>query len=130
MSIVGVPQTNSGWDVTWLGDSAGYLAGTAFPTWAGNTVITGHVWDSFNRPDVFSQIKSLKYGDQVQIHAWGLTYTYEVRESKLVTKKNVDSILQSEEYDWLTLLTCEFYNPFTGEYFFRRTVRAVLVDVR
>ncbi len=130
MPIVGVPQTDTGWDVTWLGDSAGYLDGTAFPTWAGNTVITGHVWDSFNRPGVFSQIKSLNYGDQVQIHAWGLVYTYEVRESKLITSKNVDAILQSEEYDWITLLTCEFYNPFNGEYLFRRTVRAVLISVK
>ena len=128
--IVGVPQTDSGWDVSWLNKSAGYLAGSAFPTWAGNTVLTGHVWDSFNRPGVFSQIKSLKYGDQVQIHAWGLIYTYEVRESKLVTSKNVNTVLQSEEYDWVTLVTCEFYNPFTGDYLFRRAVRAVLVSVK
>ncbi len=128
--IVGVPQTESGWDVTWLGESAGYLAGSAFPTWVGNTVLTGHVWDAYNRPGVFSQIKSLKYGDQVQIHAWGLVYTYEVRESKLVTAKNMDVAFQPEEYDWVTLITCEFYNPFTGDYLFRRAVRAVLVDVR
>ncbi|MCP4142854.1 MAG: sortase [Chloroflexi bacterium] len=130
MPIVGVPQTENGWDVTWLGNSAGYLAGSAFPTWAGNTVITGHVWDSFNQPGAFAEIKSLKYGDQVQIQAWGLTYTYEVRESKLVTVKNVDAAFQSETYDWVTLVTCEFYNPFSGDYLFRRAVRAVLVSVK
>ena len=129
MPIVGVPQSKNGWDVTWLGNSAGYLAGSAFPTWAGNTVITGHVWDAFNRPGAFAQIKSLKYGDQVQIHAWGLVYTYEVRESKLVTAKNVNAVLESNDYDWLTLVTCEFYNPFTGNYLFRRSVRAVLVSI-
>jgi LPXTG-site transpeptidase (sortase) family protein len=127
--IVGVPQSGSGWDVTWLGNSAGYLAGSAFPTWAGNTVITGHVWDSFNRPGVFSEIKSLKYGDQIEIQAWGQNYIYEVRESKLVTRKNVNAVFQSEQYDWVTLVTCEFYNPFTGDYLFRRSVRAVLVSV-
>jgi LPXTG-site transpeptidase (sortase) family protein len=129
MPIVGVPQSGDGWDVTWLGNSAGYLAGSAFPTWAGNTVITGHVWDSFNKPGLFAELKSLKYGDQVEIHAWGLTYTYEVRESKLVTKKNVNAAFKSEEYDWLTLVTCEFYNPFSGDYLFRRAVRAVLIKV-
>ncbi|MCP4142350.1 MAG: sortase [Chloroflexi bacterium] len=129
MPIVGVPQSANGWDVTWLGNGAGYLAGSAFPTWAGNTVITGHVWDAFNQPGAFAEIKSLGYGDQVQIQAWGQTYTYEVRESKLVTVKNVDAAFQSEEYDWLTLVTCEFYNPFSGEYLFRRSVRAVLVSV-
>ncbi|MCD4753294.1 MAG: sortase, partial [Anaerolineaceae bacterium] len=130
MPIVGVPQSESGWDVTWLGNSAGYLAGSAFPTWAGNTVITGHVWDAYNNPGIFSDLKTLKYGDQIQIHAWGQTYTYEVRESKLVTTKNVKSVLQSEEYDWVTLVTCEFYNPFSGDYLFRRAVRAVLVSIK
>ncbi|MBT7783353.1 MAG: sortase, partial [Anaerolineae bacterium] len=130
MLIVGVPQSDSGWDATWLGNSAGYLAGSAFPTWAGNTVITAHVWDAYNNPGIFSDLKTLGYGDQVQIQAWGLTYTYEVRESNLVTKKNVSTVLQSEEYDWVTLVTCEFYNPFTGDYLFRRAVRAVLVSVK
>jgi LPXTG-site transpeptidase (sortase) family protein len=130
MPIVGVAQTSGEWDVTWLGNSAGYLYGSAFPTWAGNTVITGHVWDAYNRPGAFAELKSLNYGDQVEIHAWGLTYTYEVRESKLVTKKNTNVVFQSEQYDWLTLVTCEFYNPFNGEYLFRRAVRAVLVSVQ
>jgi LPXTG-site transpeptidase (sortase) family protein len=130
MPIVGVPQTGSEWDVTWLGNSAGYLYGSAFPTWAGNTVITGHVWDALNRPGPFAEIKNLKYGDQIQIQAWGATYTYEVRETKLVTTKNTNAVFQSEQYDWLTLVTCEFYNPFSGEYLFRRAVRAVLVSVQ
>ncbi len=129
-TIVGVPQAKDAWDVTWLGNSAGYLAGSAFPTWAGNTVITGHVWDAYNNPGIFAELKTLKYGDQVQIQAWGETYTYEVRESKLVKSSNVNTVLQSEEYDWLTLVTCEFYNPFNGEYLFRRAVRAVLVSVK
>ncbi|MBT3389022.1 MAG: sortase, partial [Chloroflexi bacterium] len=128
--IIGVPQSEDGWDVTWLGNSAGYLSGSAFPTWAGNTVITGHAWDAYNQPGSFAELKSLKYGDQVQIRAWSQIYTYEVRESKLVTKKNVNTTFQSEDYDWITLVTCEFYNPFTGEYLFRRAVRAVLVSVK
>ena len=128
--IIGVPQSDNGWNVTWLGNSAGYLAGTAFPTWAGNTVITGHVWDSFNQPGVFADLKTLKYGDLVQIHAWDQTYTYEVRESKLVTPKNINAVLQSEKYDWVTLVTCEFYNPFSGDYLLRRSVRAVLISVK
>ena len=35
-SIVGVPGPD--WDVTWLGSQIGYLQGTAFPTWNGNSV--------------------------------------------------------------------------------------------
>lgn len=129
MPIVGVPQSDSGWDVTWLGSSAGYLAGSAFPTWEGNTVLTAHVWDSWNQPVPFSELKTLKYGDQFYIHAWGLTYTYEVRAQRLLFPNRVSSVMEHKDYDWVTLLTCEFYNPFTGDYFLRRSVKAVLVSV-
>lgn len=130
MTIVGVPQSAESWDVTWLGNSAGYLAGSAYPTWSGNTVITGHVWDAYNKPGPFENLRALKYGDQIKIHAWGQEYTYEVRESRLVTSKKVDTVFQHEELDWVTLLSCEFYNPINGNYLFRRVVRAVLVSVK
>ena len=129
MPIVGVPQSEAGWDVTWLGNNVGYLAGSAFPTWAGNTVITAHVWDTYNRPGVFAEIKSLKHGDQVQIHAWGLTYTYVVRESRIISPKNINIALKHEEYDWVTLITCEDYNTDWGTYDYRRMVRAVLISI-
>ena len=130
MSIVGISQQGEGWDVSWLGGQAGYLQGTAFPTWAGNTVLTAHVFNNDGLAGPFSQLNTLGYGDQIKIQAWGQTYTYEVRESKLVAPRNVKKIFQHEEYDVVTLLTCEFYNPLSGEYFLRRAVRAVLVDVQ
>ena len=48
MPIVGVPQADGKWDVSWLGSNAGWLNGSAFPTWAGNSVLTGHVWNADN----------------------------------------------------------------------------------
>ena len=128
--VIGVPQTQDGWDVTWLGNNAGYLEGSAFPTREGNTVITGHVWNANNQPGVFSELKSLRYGEQIFIRAWGQTYVYEVRERQLLDPNDVDAMMESEEHDWLTLITCEFYNSFTGNYLFRRMIRAVLVEVR
>jgi LPXTG-site transpeptidase (sortase) family protein len=130
IDIVGVPQTGDEWDTTWLGQNIGWLEGSAFPTLPGNTILTGHVWDSFNRPGPFAQIKTLGYGDQIMIHAWGQTYTYAVRESQWVLPWQVGQVFQHKEYDWVTLLTCEIYNPFTGDYFFRRIIRGVLVDIR
>ena len=129
MPIVGIPLENGNWDVSWLGNSAGYLYGTAFPTWQGNTALTGHVWGADNQPGPFYQLKTLHFGDQIQIRAWGMIYTYEVRENQIALPHRVSTVLQHEEYDWLTLLTCEFYNPFSGNYVFRRVVRAVLVDI-
>jgi len=130
MPIVGVPLSEDGWDVTWLGNQAGYLIGTAYPTWAGNTVITGHVWDAQNNPGVFAELKSLRYGDQIQILMEGKVYTYEVRERSLILPRNVDAALAHEDYDWVTLITCEDYNLFGGTYELRRMVRAVLVEVK
>jgi LPXTG-site transpeptidase (sortase) family protein len=129
-SIVGVPQTSDGWDVSWLGKSAGWLEGSAFPTWQGNTVLTAHVWNADNTPGIFANIKSLKYGDRFSIHAFGQEYIYEVRENTWVWGSSVSKVFKHEEYDWVTLLTCEGYNPLTGRYFFRRMVRAVLVAVK
>jgi len=129
LNIVGVPLSEGTWDVSWLGNSAGYLAGSAYPTWAGNTVLTAHVWDAYNNPGPFANLKELKYGDIVKIYAFGQVYTYEVRESRLVTSSNVTSVLKHEKLDWVTLLSCEYYNPAKGNYLFRRMVRAVLVKV-
>jgi LPXTG-site transpeptidase (sortase) family protein len=127
-TIVGVPLTENGWDVTWLGNNAGYLNGTAFPTYAGNTVITAHVWDANNHPGPFASIKDLQYGDRVRIYAWGQVYTYEVRYNYLVYPGNLYSF-KHEEYDWVTLLTCERYSQVNDSYRYRRVVRVVLVDV-
>ena len=129
MTIVGVPLESGEWDTSWLGLDAGWLEGSAFPTWEGNTILTGHVWDALNNPGPFAEIKTLKHGDQFTIQAWGNTYVYEVRESKLLFPGSVDKAFQHEEYDWVTLMTCELYNPLNGGYFFRRIVRAVLVEV-
>lgn len=129
--IAGVRQTSSGWDVSWLGNSVGWLEGSAFPTWAGNTVLTGHVWNANNTPGVFANLKNLRYGDTLEISAFGRSYTYAVRENTLLWGwDSAKSAFRHEEQDWVTLLTCEGYNPLSGGYFFRRMVRAVLTGVK
>jgi LPXTG-site transpeptidase (sortase) family protein len=128
-SIVGVPETADGWDVTWLGNQAGWLNGTAFPTWNGNSVITGHVWDANNQPGIFVNLKQLKYGDQVKIHAWGQVYTYEVRETRTVSPASGNAVLKHEDQAWITLITCEDFRQLSTQYSYRRIVRAILLSV-
>jgi LPXTG-site transpeptidase (sortase) family protein len=127
--IVGVPLHEDDWDVTWLGADAGWLNGTAFPTWSGNSVITAHVWDAYNQPGTFHNLKKLKYGDVIQVRAFGQIYTYEVRETKRISPKDVNTALKHEEKAWLTLVTCEDYKFLFRTYSYRRMVRAVLVSV-
>ncbi len=127
--IVGVPLSADGWDVTWLGADAGWLNETAFPTWAGNSVITAHVWDAFNQPGTFYNLKKLGYGDVIKVHAFGQIYVYEVRQTKRITPDNFTAALKHEDEAWLTLLTCEDYRLLFQTYNYRRMVRAVLVSV-
>ncbi len=129
-AIVGVPQGPDGWDVTWLGQQAGYLYGTAFPTWAGNTVITAHVWDANNNPGPFANLADLQHGDTIEIAAFGQTYVYEVRTTDSLRPTDTRTAFAHSDYDILTLITCEGFDARTGEYAARRVVTAVLVEIR
>ena len=126
--VVGVPYEDGSWDVTWLNNQVGYLEGTAFPTWAGNSMLTGHVYNASGLPGPFVALQKLGYGSQVILHAFGNRHIYEVRSSTLVRPNDL-SPFQHEDLSWLTLVTCKGYDETTGEYAYRRVVRAVLVFV-
>ena len=127
--IVGVPASANGWDVTWLSDQAGWLQGTAFPTWAGNSVLTGHVYDTNGNLGPFGHLISLVYGDQVIVHAWGQQYIYEVRSLSTVAPNAVSSVIRHENLPWITLVTCKGYDEKSNSYKYRTVVRAVQVEV-
>jgi LPXTG-site transpeptidase (sortase) family protein len=128
LPIVGIPKKDGAWDVTWLGNQAGWLAGTAFPSWNGNSVLTGHVYDSNGLPGPFVNLNKLKYGDTIIIHVSGQKYIFEVRSNQVVSPDD-SSGLKHEERSWLTLITCKEYDQKTDSYKKRVVVRAVLVKV-
>jgi LPXTG-site transpeptidase (sortase) family protein len=128
MPIVGVPVKKDGWDVSWLSKQAGWLEGSAFPTWSGNSVLTSHVYDANGLPGPFVNLSTLKYGDKVIVHAYGRKYTYEVRTNAVV-QPNDASVMKHEEKAWITLVTCKEYDEKTNTYKKRVVVRAVLVSV-
>ena len=128
--IVGVPQVNGTWDVSWLGNQAGWLNGTAYPTSAGDSILTGHVYDAFGQPGPFVHLNGLWYGDQIIVHAGGAQYVYEVREVLQVAPDAVSSVFKHEDLPWLTLITCRGYDEASNSYKYRVAVRAVLVEVK
>jgi LPXTG-site transpeptidase (sortase) family protein len=128
-SIVGVPLGSGGWDLTWLGEQAGYLNGTAYPTWSGNTGITGHVYLADGSPGPFVDLHTLVWGQQVIVHMGGQRYIYEVRSMRRVWPDDL-SVLQHADLPTLTLITCQGYNPAADDYRTRIAVRAVLVDIQ
>lgn len=130
MDIVGVPLSEDGiWEVSWLGDDAGWLNGTAYPTWNGNSVLTGHVVDANGNAGPFRYLNTLWYGDEIIIHAGGAQYVYAVRSVQVVGPGSIAQFMQHEELPWVTLITCRGYDPVTGEYLYRVLVQAVLVEV-
>jgi len=128
LPVVGVLQKNGVWDVTWLGKQAGWLEGTAFPSWVGNSVLTSHVYLSNGLPGPFVNLNKLKYGDQIIVHAYGEKYIFAVRTNQLVEPGD-KSAFKHEEKSWLTLVTCKEYDEKTDTYKKRVVVRAVLVRV-
>jgi LPXTG-site transpeptidase (sortase) family protein len=127
-AIVGVPLNEEGWDVTWLWNQVGYLDGTAFPGWDGNSVLTGHVYLPNGLPGPFINLRELSWGDRVIVNGFGLRYVYEVRESGLFAPDD-NRIIRHEENSWLTLVTCHSFDEATGTYRWRRVVRAVLIAI-
>lgn len=128
LPIVGVPLSDQDWNLTWLWNEAGWLEGTAFPSWSGNSVLTGHVTLPNGQEGPFAELGNLKWGDRVIVHAYGVAFEYVVRENRTVSPLNT-SVLAHEDDPWLTLITCKTFNESTGEYSNRVAIRAVLVGV-
>jgi len=128
MPIVGIPITDDVWDVSWLSDQAGYLSGTAFPTWKGNSVLTAHVYNINGLPGPFVDLGKLAWGDKFYIRAYGGLYTYEVRSNIVVDAGDLSPLAHKDE-SWITLLTCKSYNPESDNYKQRTVVQGILVKV-
>ena len=129
MPIVGIPSSDQGWNLTWLSDQAGWLEGTAYPTWAGNTALTAHAYLADGSPGPFVDLNKLYWGDKIVIRAEGNIYTYQVRDVQAIWPHNL-SVLRHEDFDWITLITCRDYNERNDSYTYRTSVRAILVNVQ
>ena len=128
-NITGVPATDGEWDVSWLNTQAGWLQGTAFPSFSGNSVLTGHVVLSNGEPGPFVNLGNLRWNNTVVVHAFGMRYIYKVQTNQIIQPDDL-SALQHEEQPWISLITCRGYDEATGTYDFRVLVRAVLVDAQ
>jgi LPXTG-site transpeptidase (sortase) family protein len=128
-SIVGVESKKGNWDVSWLQNQVGWLSGTAYPTWKGNSVLTGHVVNADGKPGVFSYLKALGIGEYIFVYGAGYRYTYKV-VSNTVVQPNDASVMKHADKSFLTLITCDTYDDKTGTYLHRVVIGATLVEVR
>ena len=128
-SIVGVEFKDGNWDISWLQNQAGWLSGTAYPTWKGNSVLTAHVVNADGKPGVFYRLKALGVGEYIFVYSSGYRYTYKVVSNAYVYPNDA-SVMKHEDKSFLTLITCDTYDEKSGTYLRRVAVRAALVDVR
>ena len=77
-----------------------------------------------------SNLKKLKYGDQIIIHLYGQKYIFEIRNSRMSKPFTTSCAFEHLEYQsYLTLITCQVYLPESDTYLYRRVIRAVLIKV-
>lgn len=95
--IVGVLKKNGSWDVFWLGKQAGWLEGSAFPSWSGNSVLTSHVYMSNGLPGPFVNLGKLKFGDQIIVHTYGQKYIFEVQTNQVVNPNDTSAFKHEEK---------------------------------
>jgi LPXTG-site transpeptidase (sortase) family protein len=129
LPVVGIPVKDKTWDVNWLLNQAGWLEGSAFPGFSGNSVLTSHATLSYGQAGPFANLHKLKTGDKIFIHAFGELYIYDVRSVENLYPTD-PSILRHEDTPWLTLVTCADYNEKAETYMKRLTVKAVLVHTQ
>jgi LPXTG-site transpeptidase (sortase) family protein len=110
-----VEEKKGNWDISWLQDQVGWLNGTAYPTWKGNSVLTGHVINADGKPGVFYGLKALGVGEYVFVYNSGYRYTYKVLSNSFIQPDD-KNIMKHEEK--------------TGKYLRYIMVQAELVDTR
>lgn len=126
--VVGVQMKDGGWDLSWLQNQAGWLEGTAYPTWSGNSVLSAHVVNADGKPGLFSRLKYVKTGDFIFVHNSGYVYTYKIVSNEYDSPDDI-SVLNHETKPVLTLVTCDTYDLKSKTYLRRVVVKAVLVAV-
>ncbi|MBN1371364.1 MAG: sortase [Anaerolineaceae bacterium] len=125
--IVGVPRADDSWDTDWLAKQAGWLEGTAFPTWEGNSVLVAHNYLRSGLPGPFAELDQLRAGDRLLVYVYGQVVVYEVQSVQRIDPQDA-SVLEHSNDSTLTLLTCASYDEEAGEYRFRVAVQAILAE--
>ena len=129
MPVVGVPLKDNTWDVNWLLNQAGWLEGSAFPGFSGNSVLTSHVTLSYGQAGPFANLHKMKTGDMIFVYAFGNQYIYEIKSVRELDATD-PSIMQHEDKSWLTLVTCAEYSEEAATYLKRLVVKAALVQAQ
>ena len=123
--IVLVPLTDGEYPVTWLGEKAGLLEGSALPG-EGQSVITGHNHLNTMEAGPFAGLNGLREGDRIFVRdERGQLLIFKVTANVKVAEDDVNAVnrLIAGDPASLTLITCEDERP-EGGYANRRVIAA------
>ncbi|MBQ6503365.1 MAG: sortase [Flexilinea sp.] len=123
--IVLVPLTDGEYPVTWLGENAGLLEGSALPG-EGQSVITGHNHLNTTAAGPFAGLSSLEPDDRIFVRdERGQLLIFKVTANVKVAEDDVNAVNRLIAGDplSLTLITCEDERP-EGGYANRRLIAA------
>lgn len=87
-----------------LSDALGHESGTAFAGETGNCVIAGHRNYTFGK--FFNRLDEVKLNDLIYLDSADGTYTYEVKDIKVVEPDDLSVLDPVSDREQLTLYTC------------------------
>lgn len=123
--IVGVPRSESGWEVAWLGNRAGLLEGSALPG-RGESYLSGHNHLNDLEAGPFLFLSTLEENDRIFVrNASGKLLEFSVYANELYGSDAMRTIQEKgmDYPDSLILVTCE-NESIEGGYLDRRVVFA------
>ena len=124
-NIVGVPEVEGEYPVTWLGGQAGLLEGYPMPG-QGRTILTGHNHLNDTEAGPFAFLLYMNEGDRIFFRdPRGNLLVYSVYANEKIGNAEIEEMERiSDEFEnSITLITCEDEQE-NGEYINRRIIAA------
>lgn len=125
--IIFAPIENETWRVDHLGQSVGYLEGTAPPGSNSNLVLAAHVSFETGEYGPFAGLAQLAAGDVVTVHDGDEVFNYVIDGLHIVDRLNIEVVYPTETGQ-ITLITCTNWDNSQGRYDDRVVVSGHLVE--
>jgi len=124
--IIFAPIENETWRVDHLGQSVGYLEGTALPGSNSNLVLAAHVTFDTGEYGPFAGLAQLTSGDVVTVYDGDKVFNYVIDGVHVVDRLNIEVVYPTETGQ-ITLITCTHWDRSQGRYDDRVVVRGHLL---
>ena len=122
--IIEAIRAGDSWEVRYLGDSVGHLAGTSWlDDPGGNIVLAGHIEDAEGKPGPFAYLSQAKTGDLVILREGEREIVYRVVTVARAQPDEIHYVAQDGRRR-LTLITCADWDYKAGTYRTREVVVA------